>query len=71
MMNLRFHKNKKFRNNCIPFKEDYNSKVNVKFSLSLINYHAMMTYPLLNKAPHREDVLGSGDIAPRILNFDT
>jgi hypothetical protein len=26
--------------------------------------------PVLNQAPHQEDVLGSGGIAPSILNLD-
>jgi len=29
------------------------------------------TYSLFNEVPHREDVLGSGDTAPRILNLGT
>jgi len=31
----------------------------------------MKTRLLLNLAPRHEDVLGSGDIAPRILNLAT
>jgi len=44
-------------------------KAKVKLSLSLVRYHAMMMYPLLNKATCHEDLRGSGGIAPHILNL--
>jgi hypothetical protein len=43
----------------------------VKLSLCLTKYHATETYSLLNQGPRQEDVLGSGGIAPIILNPDT
>jgi hypothetical protein len=46
-------------------------KVKVKLSLCLTIYHGMKTYPVLNWAPRLEHVLGSGIVAPRILNLGT
>jgi len=39
----------------------------VNLSLLLTKYYAMKLYPVLNQAPHYEDVLGSGGIFSRIL----
>jgi hypothetical protein len=39
--------------------------------MCLTKHHAMKTHPLLNWAPHHEDVLRNGGIAPRSLNFGT
>jgi len=39
--------------------------------LFLTTYRAMKTHSLLNKAPRQEDIYGSGDTAPRILNLGT
>jgi hypothetical protein len=36
---------------------------------ALTKHHAMTAY-LLNEAPRYEEILGSGGIAPRILNID-
>jgi len=41
------------------------------FSLCLTKYHATKIYPLLNTELRHEDVWGSEDIAPRILNIGT
>jgi hypothetical protein len=45
--------------------------VKAKLSLCLTKYHTIKTYPLLNYASHHKDVLGSGGMAPRILNLST
>jgi len=39
-------------------------------SLCLTKYHAMKPYPVLDQALRNEDVLSSGDTAPRVLNLD-
>jgi hypothetical protein len=41
----------------------------IKLSLWLTKYHAMMMHPLLNQAPHHEDIWKRGGIAPHILNL--
>jgi hypothetical protein len=46
-------------------------KLKVKFSLCLIKFYAMKTYPLLNKATWNEDVFGEWRISVNILNFGT
>jgi len=46
-------------------------KVKVKLPLSLTEYHTMKTYPLLNEAPHHEDIVESGGVAPHVFNFGT
>jgi hypothetical protein len=46
-------------------------KLELKFSLCLTKHHAIKPYPLIAWAPHHEDVLGIGGIAPHILNLHT
>jgi hypothetical protein len=43
----------------------------VKLFLCLTKHHSVKTYPVLNWAPHHEDVWGSGDIAPCVPNVGT
>jgi hypothetical protein len=42
-------------------------EVRSKISLCLTKDHAMKMYPVLNEASRREDALGSGGIALRLL----
>jgi hypothetical protein len=56
-----------FTSICLNVKNHCKKKV--KLSLCLTNYHAMTTYPMINYAPHDEDILRSGSTAPHILKL--